>query len=89
MPVDAFWSVSRYNAEGFHEKNAMGAKNVNSVTGARNEDGSMTAHFGGRQDGGVNGLPIMDGWNYLVRMYRPIDEILVGSWSFPSVEKVK
>jgi hypothetical protein len=26
----------------------------------------------------------MDGWNYLVRLYRPRAEILTGSWTFPT-----
>ena len=31
-------------------------------------------------------LPIMEGWNYAVRLYRPRPEILDGSWKFPSAE---
>jgi hypothetical protein len=33
-----------------------------------------------------NCLPIMDGWNYIVRLYRPRSEILDGTWSFPTIE---
>ncbi|SDJ53633.1 DUF1214 domain-containing protein [Aliiruegeria lutimaris] len=86
VPVDAFWSVSLYNADGFFEKNAFGAYNVNSVTGTRNDDGSMTVHLGGCDDGRVNCLPIMEGWNYTVRLYEPGADVLDGSWAFPSVE---
>jgi hypothetical protein len=89
VPVDAFWSVSLYNAEGFYEENALGAYNVNSVTAERNEDGSVTVHLGGCDDERVNCLPIMDGWNYTVRLYRPRPEILDGSWVFPAVEPVQ
>jgi hypothetical protein len=89
VPVEAFWSVSLYNAEGFFEENALGAYNVNSVTAERNEDGSVTVHLGGCDDGSENCLPIMDGWNYTVRLYRPRTEILDGSWVFPSAEPVK
>ncbi|MDW4549472.1 DUF1214 domain-containing protein [Defluviimonas sp. D31] len=84
VPVGAFWSISLYNRAGFFEKNDLGAYNINSVTGARNEDGSMTVHLGGCDDGRVNCLPVMDGWNYTVRLYRPGPEILDGSWSFPA-----
>jgi hypothetical protein len=28
----------------------------------------------------------MDGWNYIVRLYRPGPAILDGSWTFPSAE---
>ena len=31
-------------------------------------------------------LPITDGWNYIVRLYRPRPEVLDGSWTFPSIE---
>ena len=31
----------------------------------------------------LNFLPIVPGWNYIVRLYRPKKEILNGSWTFP------
>ena len=86
VPVDEYWSISLYNADGFYEKNTMDAYNVNSVMGERNDDGSMTVHFGGCDDGRANCLPIMEGWNYVVRLYRPLPEVLDGSWEFPAVE---
>ena len=85
VPVGAFWSVSLYNAGGRFEKNALGAYNINSVTGERNDDGSITVHFGDCGDGRVNCLPIMEGWNYTVRLYQPLPEVVDGSWVFPSV----
>ena len=88
VPVGAFWSVSLYNADGYFEKNALDGYVVNSVMGARNDDGSMTIHLGGCDDGRVNCLPVMEGWNYVVRLYRPGPEILDGSWTFPDVEPV-
>ncbi len=89
VPVQAFWSLSLYNSTGYFEENAQDAYNVNSVTGARNDDGSMTVNLGGCEDDRVNCLPIMDGWNYIVRMYRPDAEVLDGSWVFPKAEAVK
>jgi len=86
VPVDAFWSISLYNTERFFEPNELDAYTVNSVMGERNVDGSMTVHFGGCDDGRVNCLPIMEGWNYTVRMYQPGPEILDGSWTFPAVQ---
>ena len=88
VPVDAFWSISLYNAKGFFEPNSRDAYNVNSVTGERNEDGSMTVHLGGCEDDRINCLPIMEGWNYTVRMYQPGEEILNGSWKFPEAQSV-
>jgi hypothetical protein len=31
----------------------------------------------------------MDGWNYIVRLYRPHKEILDGKWKFPAPQPVK
>ena len=86
MPVGAFWSVSLYNEEGFFEPNDFDGYVVNSVMGTRNDDGSMTIHLGGCDDGRENCLPIMEGWNYVVRLYQPGPEILDGSWTFPEVQ---
>ncbi len=89
IPVQAFWSISLYNAAGFFEENPQDAYSANSVTGTYNDDGSMTVHLGGCDDDRVNCLPIMEGWNYIVRMYRPDAEVLDGSWTFPNAEAIK
>ena len=86
VPVDGFWSISVYNADGYFEPNDRDAYSVNNVTAKPNDDGSVTVHFGGCDDDRPNCLPIMDGWNYTVRLYRPRAEILDGSWTFPAIE---
>jgi len=85
VPVDAFWSISVYNAAGYFEPNSSGVYSVNSVTGVRDDDGSITVRFGDHDAGAPNTIPITDGWNYLVRLYRPRPEILDGTWTFPSI----
>ncbi len=85
VPVDGFWSISVYNADGFFEQNELDAYSVNSVTAEREPDGSVIVNFGGCGAGRVNCLPIAEGWNYTVRMYRPRREILDGSWTFPTL----
>jgi hypothetical protein len=86
VPVDAFWSVSVYNADGYFEPNPSGVYSVNSVTGVRDEDGSVTVRFGDHGTGTPNTIPITEGWNYLVRLYQPRPEILDGTWSFPAID---
>jgi hypothetical protein len=87
VPVDGFWSISVYNADGFFEPNPRGAYSVNNITAARDDDGTVTVLFGGDGDPDRNSLPITDGWNYLVRLYRPRPEILNGTWTFPTLTR--
>lgn len=88
VPVDGFWSVSVYNKDGFFEKNARNAYTVNNVTAKANEDGSVTIQFGGDETA-PNYLPIVPGWNYTVRLYRPRKELLDGAWKFPEAQPVE
>lgn len=83
VPVDAFWSISVYNAKGYFQKNALNAYTLNDITAKRSEDGSIHVQFGGCDGKIPNCLPIMPGWNYTVRLYRPRAAILDGSWKFP------
>jgi hypothetical protein len=83
VPGDAFWSVSVYNAAGYYEKNDLGSYTIDSITGKKAEDGSTTIQFGDCDNKVPNCIPIMKGWNYTVRLYRPRTEILDGSWTFP------
>ncbi|HEY9307893.1 MAG TPA: DUF1214 domain-containing protein [Microbacterium sp.] len=85
VPVDGFWSISVYNAQGFFEPNDRDAYTVNNITAVKNADGSTTVRFGDYPQGTPNAIPITDGWNYLVRLYRPRAEIVDGSWVFPQI----
>ncbi|UZF94005.1 DUF1254 domain-containing protein [Bosea sp. NBC_00550] len=86
VPVDAFWSISVYNAQGYFEKNPQNAYTINNITAKRELDGSVNVQFGGCDGKIVNCLPITNGWNYLVRLYRPRAEILSGKWTFPEAK---
>jgi hypothetical protein len=82
VPVDAFWSVTLYDAEGWMPVNEHDAYSFNNVTAEKNTDGSVTIHFGGDPKR-PNFLPIVPGWNYIVRLYRPREGVLTGAWTFP------
>jgi hypothetical protein len=86
VPVDGFWSISVYNAEGHFVKNEHDAYTLNNITAKKNDDGSVTIQFGGCDGKTANCLPITPGWNYLVRLYRPRKEILDGTWKFPAAK---
>lgn len=85
VPVNGFWSVTVYNKDGFLEKNEKDIYSINNVTAKRASDGSVTVHFGG-DSSLTNRIPITNGWNYVLRLYRPRPEILKGQWQAPKAQ---
>jgi hypothetical protein len=88
VPVQAFWSVTVYNKDGFFTPNKLNAYSFNSKTAKRNADGTVTIHFGGDAKAS-NYLPITEGWNYAVRCYLPGWQIVEGNWTPPAPQPVK
>jgi hypothetical protein len=88
IPVNAFWSVIVYDAEGRLQKNEYNSYSLNSITAKKNADGTIPVQFGGCDGKIPNCIPTMNGWNYMVRLYRPRDEILSGKWKFPEAKAV-
>ena len=89
IPVDAFWSVSVYDKDGFFAPNSLNVNALNSVSAKAAADGSQTIRFGGCDAGVENCIPITEGWNYTLRLYRPHAEVIDGSWTAPVAEVVK
>lgn len=88
VPVDGFWSISVYDSTGEFRENPWGAYSVNDLTAEENPDGSVTVRFGGDPEA-PNFLAISEGWNYVVRLYRPRPEVVEGRWRFPEVAPVR
>lgn len=88
VPADEFWSMSIYNRGGYFEANPFDAYNINSVTAHRDEDGSVTLDMAPEDAGYGNFLYVMDGWNWVFRLYRPRPEALDGTWQVPEIEQL-
>lgn len=61
---------------------------MDSVIATPNEDGPITINFGEPSVERPNCIPVSEGWNYLVRLYRPSQEILDGTWTFPKAQEI-
>ena len=90
VPVDGFWSAIVYNAEGYIPANDLKVYSYNDVTAKKAADGSVTVQFGGCSQATAavapNCIPIVAGWNYMVRLYRPRPAIVSGTWKFPEAQ---
>ena len=73
-------------ARGYLQPNQYNAYSVNNITAKRSADGTINIQFGGCDGNIPNCLPITQGWNYTVRLYRPRAEILDGTWKFPEAQ---
>ncbi|GAA4834359.1 DUF1214 domain-containing protein [Algivirga pacifica] len=86
---NAFWSITVYGKDGkMQNENCI----LNETNTIKNDDGTFTVHFGSAtncSDDVKNRLDITDGWNFLMRVYRPGESVLNGSYKLPEVEEVR
>ena len=59
VPVDGFWSISLYNAQGYFEPNRFNSYSLNNITATKEGDGTVAVQFGGCDGKVPNCLPIM------------------------------
>lgn len=86
MPT-GFWSITIYNTRGVLEFNPYDSYSHNSLTAKPESDGSYVIYFSAiRGVNMTNWLFTFPGWNYMVRMYQPLDEILIDKWRFPPLQ---
>jgi hypothetical protein len=78
----AFWSITIYGNDGFmkSDNNIVNSSNVK-----LNADGTFTVYFGSVETCGdvPNRLDVSEGWNFLMRVYRPGPSVLNGSYTLP------
>jgi hypothetical protein len=92
-PVDAFWSITLYDSDGFQVGNALNRFALSSwMTFKYNPDGSLDLHFQNESPGKdkeSNWLPAPKGpFNLTMRLYAPQPDALTGKWNPPSIKKV-
>ena len=85
---NAFWSISVYGNDGFikSDNNIVNERNVK-----LNDDGSFDVFFGSEENCGEkpNRLDISEGWNFVMRVYRPGPSILKREYKLPEVRTVE
>jgi hypothetical protein len=88
VPVDAFWSLTVYNRDGYLEPNPYDSFSRNSATSRAEAEGSVVVNLASEPDGLTNHLYVMDGWNYVIRLYKPRQAVLDKTWTPPSPKPV-
>jgi len=89
-PVNAFWSVTLYDADGFQIANNLNRFAVSSWMPFRhNPDGSLDLYFQNASPGAdkeANWLPAPKGaFNLTMRLYAPTGDALTGKWNPPPI----
>jgi len=93
-PVDAFWSVTLYDSDGYQVANPLNRFALsNWMKFKYNDDGSLDLYFQNEspgEDKEANWLPAPKGpFNLTMRLYAPKSAVLTGKWNPPPVLKAE
>ncbi len=93
-PVNAFWSITLYDQEGFQVGNSLNRFALSSwMPFGYNPDGSLDLYVQNQSPGAdkeANWLPASNGpFNLTMRLYAPKSEALTGKWNPPPVTKAQ
>ncbi len=93
-PVNAFWSLTLYDSDGFQVANSLNRFAVSSWMPFKyNSDGSLDLYFQNESPGAdkeVNWLPAPKGpFNLTMRLYAPKSDALTGKWNPPPITKIQ
>jgi hypothetical protein len=92
-PVNAFWSVTIYDNDGYQVANSLNRFALSSwMPMQKNPDGSLDLYFQHENPGKdkeANWLPAPNGpFNVTMRLYAPKPSVLIGKWAPPAITKV-
>ncbi len=91
-PVEAFWSITLYDQDGYQVGNSLNRFALSSWMPFKfNEDGSLDLYFSKASPGAdkeSNWLPAPQGpFNLTMRLYAPKNDVLIGRWNPPAVTR--
>ncbi len=94
-PVEAFWSITMYDEEGFHVDNALKRFAIGDRDELKyNEDGSLDIYMqhespGKEKESNWLPAPAKGKLGITMRLYAPKQSVLDGEWKPPFIEEVK
>lgn len=93
-PVDAFWSVTMYDVDGYFIPNPIDRRTLGDRSNLKpGEDGSLTLYIqsdspGRERESNWLPAPANQEFKIAMRLYLPKKEVLDGSWKPPAIKRI-